>query len=192
MSVEEMSRDELEQRVDELESELDTVKGNIQTLFESIVPMLKDRLDDHDEQIADVETLAQNAIGIAQTEANSDDTTTTKKEIVVRLVRRRLVKDAHKDPNSASAVTTSMAQNMAQPDTDPARRTVHDAFKQLDESWDAFVYEAGTQGRDADESRLKCNGNLLEPSLIRGVAESLTNDAIREALITKADQGGGV
>lgn len=189
MSSQQKSRDELEQEVEQLTKRVNTLTKFV---HETLRPQVNERLDDHEQTLADVEALAQNAIGIAQTEVKTSDAGDTKKGIVLRLLRRQLVKEAHKKPNSRSAVTTTMARNLAKPDLDPARRTVHDAMQELSENWEAFEYEPGDPGSDGKESRILCNGNLLEPSLIRGVAESLTQDDLRETLITQAEQGGGV
>lgn len=196
MSVEneyaDLSREELREKVVKLEGDMEAMKSNFDRIFQNVIPMLKERLDGQEEEIASVEALAQNAIGIAQTEVRTEESGSTKKGTAVRLIRRRLIKDAYGSKNSKSAVTTSMAQEMAEPDLDIARRTIHDAFDSLADSWDAFEHEQGTPGPNGDESKIKCDGELVEPALIRAVANNLTNEEHREALIMRAEEGGGV
>lgn len=188
-SQQQKSREELEQTVERLEKRVDSLTKFIHTTFKTEV---NERLEDHDEKIADVESLAQNAIGIAQAEAKTDANAQSKKGTAVRLIRRRLVKDAHRHSSSKAGVTTSTVQEMGQPDVDLARRTIHDAFDDLQDAWDAFEHDEGKPGPNGRENRLKCDGNELDPSLIRGVAESLTNDDLRESLIMCAESGGGL
>jgi hypothetical protein len=190
-SVDDMDREELRELVKELEAEIERLNNNVIGLYEGQLPSVKDRLDDLEEQLSDVEMLAQNAIGIAQTEAKTSEAGSTKKGKAVRQIRQRLVKGAASGQTMKDAVSTSSVKEMGRPDIEYSSRTIHDAMQSLEDNWDAFTYDAGTPGPNGDESRLKCDGELLDPSLVRGVEEALNCSGLNETLImSESDEGG--
>lgn len=206
--LEELSRDELVERIHDLEETVAELEIKVthrqerqlaetrELLFgeDGIIDQesdeqrirdspVVDRLLALEDRLDEVEQLSEQALGVAQTNARDSGGDLTKKRVALLKSRNELVRRAAvgQSGSAGSGVTVSDIQDMALPEVQLYRQTVLDAWDELVANWSCFSTGSGEDG----VTRLKVEKTSIQPELIGAVEHALDRDDLRGRL------GGG-
>lgn len=194
---EELSREELEERIEELEESNEQLEKNQQqqealvkalhkkiTRIESILvgddrELHDDRFDVEDDiytQIQDAAESSQQALAVVK--ANKGTTKGTKKDVAKRLSRDRVVLKTVGTSQKAAAISCGDVIEMALPGKKLQHRSILDAWRdELVAEWEAFEIV-----KKDGKKQLRCYSDRLDPALVRVVKDSLSDSGSTESL----------
>lgn len=139
-----------------------------------------DRILALEDRLEEVEQRAEQALGVAQTNARDGGDDLTKKRVALLKSRNELIRRAAVDESSSagSGVTVSDVQDMALPEVQLYRQTVADAWTELVANWGCFDTGSGEDG----VTRLKVEKTNIPPELVGVVEHDLDRDDLRARL----------